>query len=83
MILVMWYMMAKVDRMVVARSLVLVEEVEPEALGIRHQMEDDLILFQMEDGPNSFQMADNINFIYNYIYFCLSDNCKKLVNLDI
>ena len=32
MILVMWYMMAKGDRMVVARSLVLVEEVEPEIL---------------------------------------------------
>ena len=32
MILVMWYMMAKVDRMVVARSLVLVEEVEPEMM---------------------------------------------------
>ena len=32
MILVMWYMMAKVDRMVVARSLVSVEEVEPEMM---------------------------------------------------
>ena len=32
MILVMWYMMAKGDRMVVVRSLVLVEEVEPEMM---------------------------------------------------
>ena len=32
MILLMWYMMAKGDRMVVVRSLVLVEEVEPEIL---------------------------------------------------
>ena len=32
MILVMWYMMAMVDRMVLVSSLVLMEEVEPEMM---------------------------------------------------